>query len=327
MAEPRRLVERESVPRELEATAQVLRRLPATPDVPRAQAEATWDAVLARSVVRAARPRWPAFVSGGLGFAAAAAVLTFIASVAAPRERDPLREEHAPSAQQGSSAEAQPVTPLAGARLVAATERGGPARLVEGQVRGRPSVRATAEVLASPHGTVTWRDARFLLDVTAERTLLFVEAGEVVWRGADGERVLHVGAELRAPPLVQALPPVADCAAAATVERVACLEALARGDGLAAENALFELGWLELQARPRTGGADPALRRWETYLARFPEGALEAEARAMRVLTLAEAGRTGEAREELRRFHAAMPDDPLLAPLDGMLAPPARGTR
>ncbi len=299
LKEPRRLSEREVVPRELEATARVMRRLGPSPEVSRAQAEATWDAVLAQTVARSMRPRWvPA-----LGFAVPA-VLVIAVGVAVALQ---------PVAQTQPAA----WTVMEGARLIAATAEA-PARLVEGKVTGLPrtEVGARAEVLSTPHGSVTWRDARFLLDVTPERTLLVVQEGEVVWRGAAGERTLHAGAELRAPPLVQALPPSSDCPASPLTSRIGCLESLARGEGLAAENALFELAWLELHER---AAPDAALTRWESYLARFPEGTLESEARAMRVLTLAESGRLSAARAELQRFHEAVPDSPLLPPLDAAM--------
>ncbi len=293
MSEPRRLVESERLPAELRAAAKVLEKLPPQPPVPRQVADATWDGVLARTVV--GRRRGWVWAVPALAAAVAAMLAVWVA-------------QEPPGGLPGA------VRAQDGAELLAASAAS-PARVLRGKVEGHPSARGADEALVTPHGRVVWRDARFLVDVTDERTLLFVDEGNVVWRSVFGERTLTAGAELRAPPVVAALPPSRSCPATPVEARVSCLERLAEGSGLGAQNALFELGWVELHQR---GAPSRALTQWERYLQRFPEGALEAEARALRVLTFAEQGEVEAARDELAQFREALPGDPLLTPLSSL---------
>jgi outer membrane protein assembly factor BamD (BamD/ComL family) len=58
--------------------------------------------------------------------------------------------------------------------------------------------------------------------------------------------------------------------------------------------------------------ANEALRRIVDYEAEFPSGVLGAEAAALRIQALVEAGRRSEARAELASFRRYYPTSPLL---------------
>jgi len=241
---------------EFPTTANVLARIP-EPTLAPAHERRLWAGVLERRARRNARalPRYslPAF-------AAAAALASVLVAVLWPAAEPALKRE--------------PGTQLA-------ARDGKPPLLTSGVVHGAPSRRLAK--LATPHATVEWTDARFLLDVTGESSTLLVDEGEVVWRpeGAAEQRV-RAGQRARAPkPKPVELPagfgevtvaPSAQCAG----DR-ACLESLARGSNLAAQNALFELG------------------RYSEYLERFPDGVLAPEAGLAQLSILVRAERYSEA--------------------------------
>jgi hypothetical protein len=202
-----------------------------------------------------------------------------------------------------------------GARLVA-TAADAPAKLYDGRVRGRPSAQLAQ--LSTPHASVAWLQARFLLDVDVRRSLLSVEEGEVMWR-ADGEqRTVRAGERAQAPaPLVvpkafesAAVAPSSACPASSLDERTECLERLARGDGLTAQNALFE--WALVQ-RDGFHRPDKAVEGWRTYLTRFPDGILAPEASLGLLADLVRLERYSEAlavaRVHRERFPALFPDE------------------
>jgi hypothetical protein len=89
--------------------------------------------------------------------------------------------------------------------------------------------------------------------------------------------------------------------------RKQCLQRLALGVGLTAQNALYELGWL---ARDAERKPDEALAHWRQYLLRHPDGALASEA-ALGIFELHLSGqRTAEATEAAAFFEERFSDDP-----------------
>ena len=260
MTEPRPLHE------EFPATAVLLERLPPSEALAPGHERRLWSAVLERRAQRnaPALPRYslPAFV-------AAAAVASLLVVVMWP-------------------ASEPAVTEIPGAQLAARS--GQPSLLTAGAVRGAPS--RTLARLATPHANIEWTQARFLLDVTGDGSVLLVEQGEVVWRPNDGKaQRVTAGQRVRAPrPKPVELPrgfgevtvaPSAQCAG----DR-ACLEGLAQGENLAAQNALFELG------------------RYEEYLQRFPDGVLAPEAGLAQLSALVRAERYPEALALARSLEA-----------------------
>jgi hypothetical protein len=144
---------------ELPEVAAVLQRLP-EPSLHPAKVQALWEATLERRAAqRRLLPRYwlPTFISA----AATAALLVW--SIA----------EH-------------PVRPISTAQLEA--RAGQPPLLKAGRVRGAPSTQLAR--LSTPHATLAWTDARFLLEVTTGGTVLSVESGSVVWRS--GSKTLQV---------------------------------------------------------------------------------------------------------------------------------------
>lgn len=250
MTEPRPLRE------EFPGTAALLGKLPGSALAP-AHEQRLWRAVLQRrqSPHAPGLPRYslPAFLT-------AAIVASLLVLVLLPRREPAVTLEH-------------------GAPL--AMRPGQPPLLTRGVVRGAPS-RVLAR-LATPHATVEWTQARFLLDVTSDASMLSVEQGEVVWRPAAGpaQRV-SAGQRVRAPPpepveLPKGFGEVKAAVSAQCAGDHACLEGLAQGQNLAAQNALFELG------------------RYTDYLARFPDGVLAPEAGIALLSSLVRSERYAEA--------------------------------
>ncbi len=175
---------------------------------------------------------------------------------------------------------AAPFTLEPGASLSASNSEA-PPRVLSGRVHATPS--ATLARLDTPHASIQWLNARFLLDVDARSSQLFVEAGEVIWRADGVERHLFAGARAKAPAPVSVpaafedvrLSPSPDCPASALDGRIECLEHLAANDSLKGQNALFEWALLQREVRHRS---DEAARGWRAYLTRFPDGALAPEA-------------------------------------------------
>jgi hypothetical protein len=85
-------------------------------------------------------------------------------------------------------------------------------------------------------------------------------------------------------------------------EAVACLQPLTSGMGLSAEMAMYETARLQ---RDVLGDFGSALATLQTYVARFPQGALLAEARLSQVDLLARLRRTQEALAESSRLLSA----------------------
>jgi hypothetical protein len=83
------------------------------------------------------------------------------------------------------------------------------------------------------------------------------------------------------------------------VRRAECYAALATGDGLPAQNALFALAQLR---RNELHDGPAAVVLLHNYLARFPEGVLAPEARQTLIAELAEEHRSDEALAEAERY-------------------------
>jgi hypothetical protein len=94
--------------------------------------------------------------------------------------------------------------------------------------------------------------------------------------------------------------------------------AIATADLLGAERALIDLARTAI-ARGHVQDALAAIARHEDE---FPRGRLSEERDALRVLALARAGRTDEARAHAERFREAHPTSPLLGAIDRALTAP-----
>jgi hypothetical protein len=97
-----------------------------------------------------------------------------------------------------------------------------------------------------------------------------------------------------------------DCAEEATADRRSrCYGAIAKGDDIAAQNALYALGLL---ARDERHDSAEAVRKWREYQARFPNGILAPEASLGVLGELMKAGHHKEASKEADRYLALAPD-------------------
>lgn len=170
--------------------------------------------------------------------------------------------------------------------------------------------RATTVRVESPQVTISALACRFAAEVINEGTRVTVYEGTAVVRSGDGvERTLRPGESAlwpAAPVISPALsvqrepPPNVPCT------EVSCFERLARGDGLDAEVALFELG----RQRAQAGDAVRALALWRESLFRFPGGVFEPEVRLSVLVTLTQQRQLREALDAARDFEAQQPDDP-----------------
>ena len=129
-------------------------------------------------------------------------------------------------------------------------------------------------------------------------------------RGADGvQRTLgpgEVGLWPSAPVISPALALHSEPTPGVACADVACFEQTARGSGLDAEVALFELG----RQQARAGEAVRAITFWRESLARFPGGVFEPEVRLSLLVTLTQQRRFAEALEAAREFEAQQAEDP-----------------
>jgi hypothetical protein len=175
--------------------------------------------------------------------------------------------------------------------------------------------RAVDLDLESPQVSIIARSCRFAAEVVTEGTRVTIFEGEAAVRSGEGEeRVLRAGESALWPALPaipraleapEAAPPQA-CAAVELAKRSECLETAAKGEGLEAEVALFELGRLQARA----GNAEAAVQAWRASLSRFPEGVFGPEARLALLVALTQQRRFAEALTVAREFEAAYPDDP-----------------
>jgi hypothetical protein len=188
---------------------------------------------------------------------------------------------------------------------------------------GRLSVeRASAGTvkLATPHATIEATRARFLAEVTAGGTTLVVEEGDVVLRGQGQVRTVKAGQTLvwpEAPSIpapLEARPTAVAPVCEGSGARLDCLKLEAKGDGLGAQAALYELGVAERES----GHLGDALAAWTTSLNRFPEGVLHPEVRLALLVELTRARRFAEALAVARAFEMACPGDPRLGDVQAL---------
>jgi hypothetical protein len=170
--------------------------------------------------------------------------------------------------------------------------------------------RATTVRVESPQVTISALACRFAAEVISEGTRVTVYEGTAVVRSGDGvERTLGPG-ESALWPAAPVISPALSVQSApnVTCTDVACFERLARGDGLDAEVALFELG----RQRAQAGDVARAVALWRESLTRFPGGVFDPEVRLSLLVTLTRQRQLGEALEAAREFEARQPDDPRL---------------
>lgn len=218
-----------------------------------------------------------------------------------------------------TSATPEPPVLVASANAAWAQEASGAVRLDAGRLSVQRATGAKL-VLVTPHATLEASRSRFLAEVTAGGTTLVVHEGEVVLRAKDTTRVVKAGETLVWPPgpsipapltTVATTAPVCD---AATGDRLECLRAEAKGDGLLAQAALYELGVLEA----KQGHRADALAAWTTSLARFPDGVLHPEVRLALLVELTKARRFTEAVAVAEAFEQACATDPRLADVQAL---------
>jgi hypothetical protein len=190
--------------------------------------------------------------------------------------------------------------------------------------RGKVEVLPRDEryTLVTPDVSIAGTQARYLADVTSGGTSVRVFEGEVeafntltrqyVTLRAGEERYF---APQNAPSALDIVPPAVSsplCARHTLEQRVACLSAEARGEGLKAQAALYEQAYLQSRAG-RPAGAELTLRE---SLRRFPRGVLNPEVRIALFKALLAQRRFGEAAEAGRDFVAENPDDPRVAEVE-----------
>lgn len=258
-----------------------------------------WDAVVARS----AAPRR----DGRLVFAFAGSLAAGVALVMAltPRPVTP------------PAVEPPVLVAAASARWTQGAD--GVVSLAAGRLSVERASGATVRV-ATPHATLEATRARFLAEVTAGGTTLVVEEGEVVLRGQGQERTVKAGQTLVWPeaPSIPAPLEARPTAVAQVCEgvgaRLDCLRLEAKGDGLSAQAALYELGVAERES----GHVADALAAWTTSLSRFPDGVLHPEVRLALLVELTRQRRFAEAVAVARAFEAACASDPRVADVQAL---------
>ncbi len=281
--DPRPLLTLSSAP---EAVHDALTLLAAEAPAPLAPAkhEAVFRAAAAAAT--GARRRTPRLVVG-LAFAAAC-LLGAVASVALfERATQP---EVVASADAVYSLEGRTLTVTAGH--------------VEVHARRSLTVRAGSYELVL-------RDARVAFDVTPQGAVVYVESGEVVQREGATRHTLRPGQRLEtAPPpeplaLPELTPAHSDTCAPGAED---CLGALAGGDGLEAETAVYELALIAYER----GDAAAARDRFAEYQRRFPDGVLAPEASLGLMLAHTALRDRAAAAAEAKSFIAHFPSDPRL---------------
>ncbi len=182
---------------------------------------------------------------------------------------------------------------------------------------GRLSVTtpsATPLRVRTPDAVLEVTRSRFLAEVVAGSTTLWVEEGEVVLRAGDVVRVVKAGESITWPPIVAIPAPLSvpapaidsPCASLAPAEIRPCLLREASGASLEAQAALYELGSFDVQH----GQLDSGLGSWRESLTRFPDGVLEPEVRLAMLIALVKARRYSESLEAARNFEAQCAGDP-----------------
>lgn len=274
------------------------------------------------AATRGPRRRGAIRIAWGLAGAAAAAALV---ALAASQRLSPSAAPW-PSMDLGAagSLEVAPGAVLKFAELTGPVEQR--IDLEAGSIRmhARPQSPRRPVVVKTPHLRVIVVGTRFQVDVGAGRTRVRVDEGRVRVEARSGASlVLSAGASAGSDdPRLQPAPEVAlpeaeapsaapapaagDCAgSAAGADRRSCLERLAAGEGLAAQNALYALG---LMAQSE-GEGERALEGFRRYQARFQSGALGPEAALGALRQLLSERRWREALEEAESFRRRFPED------------------
>ncbi|MHB8417681.1 MAG: FecR domain-containing protein [Myxococcales bacterium] len=168
---------------------------------------------------------------------------------------------------------------------------------------------------------------RFCVEVAAGRTAVDVSEGRVQVEGAGGRAVeLAAGQRIASdderfrPPVPAVAPPAplkGGCQALLALEaREACDAAASSGEGLAAQNALYDLALL---ARDERHDGATALALFQAYRQRFPQGPLAPEASLGILTELTAEGHYAEAASEAGRYLQAHPSDAKAAQVGLML--------
>jgi hypothetical protein len=251
-----------------------------------------WDDVLVRASQRPARvPTWLVFATSAM----AGAILVLAGQRLLPPNPAHSVEPLIASADARWALRPDGVVVLSAGRLT--VTRGGPA-----------AVR-----IETPTVVIESRDARFLAEVVEGATQVLVEEGTVAARSGAATQQLHAGERgdwPAAPVIPRALEPRSTeasslCPGADAVREV-CLVEQARGSGLDAQTAQFELGALYA----RTHRRPEAIAAWQSSVHRFPGGVFEPEARLGVLVELVHAQRWSEAAAAAEAFERAFPDDP-----------------
>jgi TolA-binding protein len=221
--------------------------------------------------------------------------------------------------------------------------------LSDGTVRADIEHQESAHpfVVVTPHLRVVVVGTQFTVETTPELTWVSVERGRVRVEArtrsvmvGPGERISSEDPRLRdetpaaveidpadaptlaptpsGPPLRHSTSraPVVATTAPATcglelrgAERRHCLEGLSEGQGLPAQNALFQLGLLDREA----GQRDQATADWANLVRRFPSSALAPDASSNLVSDLLTQGRYSAAVDTAEDFPRRFPADPRCA--------------
>jgi outer membrane protein assembly factor BamD (BamD/ComL family) len=198
------------------------------------------------------------------------------------------------------------------------------------QVHRAEGVRTShAVALSTPHLKADIEAVSFRVQVAGEVTTLWVDNGHASVAGRNGQVVLlESGQWVRSddarfaapastprsdtekrtllPSRSQTSEEAAKCAPLAGVNRQRCYTDLALGNDQAAQNALVELGMIELDEHH---DGPSAIAYWRAYQHRFPEGSLGPEASFAILSELLAEHRTNEAATEAEQFLAQFPDD------------------
>jgi hypothetical protein len=194
--------------------------------------------------------------------------------------------------------------PLDGARVHV---EGATASVELGQLRARAG--AASRRVVTPQLSVVLINARVLVEVTAGRTTVFVEEGEVVYSNDTGTRRARAGQRIIVPeglPIAAALGSPCEGACQARIEEAA------RGNGLTAQTALYELGLRANEA----GQLEAARAHFREYQRRFPDGVLAPETSIALMVAERSLGDISAARAEANAFLSRFTADPRAAQVE-----------
>jgi TolA-binding protein len=184
-------------------------------------------------------------------------------------------------------------------------------------VKHRDPLREGPFTVLAPKLRIVDVGTRFCVEVAAGRTTVAVSEGAIRAEGEGGRSVEVVAghqiasddARLRPPvPSVAATAPsTGSCESLPTLSaRESCEAAASSGDGLAAQNALYNLALL---ARDQRHDGASALTLFQAYRHRFPEGPLAPEASLGILTELSQEGRYADAASEASQYLKAYPGE------------------